>query len=375
MLAVYNNNHHRNNNNHNHKAVVVATTLSLSLSLSLAAFLQPFAILFLLLSATSSTSSSFFAIPVVSAFSSGKTTAAATTATNHQLSSSSRRTTTRRRMATTTTTTTTTTNESKKEPNLPIPEPIYSNVPGTWSYDTMSRRVDEEILQRTYDDNKDVWENNPEFESILKRFNELRYDLQNASITKICLPLKPKPSSLSEDSTESEDDDVDRRRLKEWMEWNDILQPYINKNDTWLTAPWMVTEFYLYRRLLIDVIKYWDEYEYEYNDALENENENGGGGEQQQRIKKNPGYLYDPFQNQKYAGLVSSVASAENVLGKINNNNNNNNNNMAADDDDEKEDNNNKDDGSSSSSNTASDDDDGIKLAASIALWGNKMGT
>jgi hypothetical protein len=260
----------------------------------------------------------------VSAFS-VKTTATTTTSTaTNQFSSlpSSRRTTTTR-MATTTATTDsseTTSNQSNpKEPNLPIPDPIYSDVPGTWAYDTMSRRVNEEILQRTYDDNKDVWENDPKFEPILKRFNELRNDLQNASKTKLKLPLKP-PA----DSTES--------RLKEWMEWNDILQPFIQKNDTWLTAPWMVTEFYVYRRLLIDVIKYWDEYE-----ISDNEDDDG------ERIL-NPGYLYDPFKDQKYAGLVSSVASAENVLGKINN----------VDEE-----------GNAS--------DDGIKLATSIALWGNKM--
>jgi len=63
-------------------------------------------------------------------------------------------------------------------------------------------------------------------------------------------------------------------------------------------------------------------------------------------------YLYDPFVPQKQAGLVSSVASAENVVGKIN---------------------------KLVSSSVVEDDDDtellsdGIRLATSIALWGNKM--
>ena len=234
-------------------------------------------------------------------------------------------------MATTSQTTTTT---NPKGPNLPIPDPIYSDIPGTWAYDTMSRRVNEEILQRTYEDNKEIWENNSEFAPILKRFQELRNDLQNASTTKLKLPLQSHLLKISSDnnSNVAYSNKGSSSRLTEWNEWNDILHPFIEKNDTWLTAPWMVTEFYVYRRLLIDVIKYWDEYEYD-------ETFDGDGD-----VIFNPGYLYDPFKDQKYTGLVSSVASAENVLGKVNNID--------------------KEGGAS---------DDGIKLAASIALWGNKM--
>lgn len=201
---------------------------------------------------------------------------------------------------------------SKPKPNLPIPDPIYSDTPGTWAYDTMSRRVDEEILQRTYEDNKDVWETE-EFKDILERFNTLRHELQNAGDTKIQLPLPPPDGSSPS-------------RQTEWEEWKQILDPFVLKGDTWLTAPWMVTEFYVYRRLLVDVIRYWDEHE-------------------RDGSKKNPGYLYDPFVAQKRAGLESSVASAEGVLGKINN-----------------------------LVTTKNDSiDQGTKLAASIALWGNKM--
>jgi hypothetical protein len=292
------------------------------------AFLQSFAIsLFLLLTSPSSSTSPSSFIPVVSAFSVKTITSATATTTT---------TTTTTTMATTDNSETTTTDP--KGPNLPIPDPIYSDIPGTWAYDTMSRRVNEEILQRTYDDNKDVWENNSEFEPILRRFNELRNDLQNASTTKLKLPLQSHLLSISSDNNSnvavcsSSKGSSSTTRLTEWNEWNDILQPFIQKNDTWLTAPWMVTEFYVYRRLLIDVIKYWDEYEYD-------ETFDGDGD-----VIFNPGYLYDPFQDQKYTGLVSSVASAENVLGKINNID--------------------KEGGAS---------DDGIKLATSIALWGNKM--
>jgi len=73
---------------------------------------------------------------------------------------------------------------SVRRPSLPIPPMWTSTTPGTWAYDTMSRRVDAEILQRTYDENRDVWDR-PEFESILKQFNQLRTELQHASSTPI----------------------------------------------------------------------------------------------------------------------------------------------------------------------------------------------
>lgn len=206
---------------------------------------------------------------------------------------------------------------SKPKPKLPIPDPICSNVPGTWAYDTMSRRVDEEILQRTYEDNKEIWETK-EFAGILQRFQDLRNELQSASTTKLALPPAP-PKGCS---------DI---RQTEWDEWKQILDPFVSKEDTWLEAPWMVTEFYVYRRLLVDVIGYWDEF-----DRFE---ESG--------TVKNPGYLYDPFAPQKRAGLESSVASAESVMAKINN--------------------------LVDSGGENGDIDQGTKLATSIALWGNKM--
>lgn len=183
------------------------------------------------------------------------------------------------------------------KPKRPIPEPICSDIPGTWAYDTMSRRVDEEILQRTFEDNKEMFETEA-FQPILKRFQELRNDLRSSSKLSMLADL---PADASED------------RKREWNEWKEILQPFLDKGETWLSAPWMVTEFFVYRRL-IEAIGYWDE--------------------------GTPGYKYDPFIQQKRAGLESSVGSAEPMLAKIPN-----------------------------LPKTA----EGIDIAASIALWGNKM--
>ncbi|KAL3786134.1 hypothetical protein HJC23_010708 [Cyclotella cryptica] len=165
-------------------------------------------------------------------------------------------------------------------PNLPIPEPLLSLTPGTWAYDTMSRRLNKEILQRTYEENQASFESS-EFAQALVRFNELRSELDNAADTKL--------SYLKFD--EVEDGRPSEVVERECREWKDILSPYIENNDTWLSAPWLVTEFYAYRRL-IEAIGYYD--------------------------KSNPAtYLYDPFAVAKRAGLKSSVKSAENMLEKI----------------------------------------------------------
>ena len=195
------------------------------------------------------------------------------------------------------------TTAASPKPNLPIPDPICSTEPGSWAYDTMSRRVDEEILQRTFEDIQEDLEQ-PAFSTIKERFEALREDLQNAA-TRSLTYLDDLP------------EDASPERQKEWREWKQILDPFLadkkGNPDTWLTAPWMVTEFYVYRRL-IQAIGYWDE--------------------------GTPGYMYDPFIKQKRTGLTSSVGSAEPMLARI---------------------------------PALPKDAEGIKLASSIALWGNKM--
>jgi hypothetical protein len=100
----------------------------------------------------------------------------------------------------------------------------------------------------------------------------------------------------------------------EWDEWKTILQPFLDNNDMWLTAPWVVTEFYVYRRLVEEAIGHWDE--------------------------TSPGYRSDPFEKQN-AVLESSVGSVEPMLSKI-----------------------------PTLPKSSSED---IEIAAFIALWGNKM--
>eukprot|EP00550_Attheya_septentrionalis_P013413 CAMPEP_0198306982 /NCGR_PEP_ID=MMETSP1449-20131203/58688_1 /TAXON_ID=420275 /ORGANISM="Attheya septentrionalis, Strain CCMP2084" /LENGTH=507 /DNA_ID=CAMNT_0044009543 /DNA_START=22 /DNA_END=1545 /DNA_ORIENTATION=+ len=180
-------------------------------------------------------------------------------------------------------TTPTTMPSSKPMPKRsePLPPMIVSTTPGTWAYDTMSRRVDGEIMQRTEEDNPE-WESRPEFAASFQKFKELRAELQAAGSTKIRHLNKPLSSETEEEAA---------HRQLEWQQWYDILDPYVKKGDTWLSAPWLVTEFYAYRRLL-EALGYWD--------------------------AGNPATFHrDPFLPAKRAGLESSVASAEPCMERL----------------------------------------------------------
>ena len=103
----------------------------------------------------------------------------------------------------------------------------------------MSRRLNEEIFQRTYEENEEVLLS-PPFERALARFRQLRAELTEAATTKL--------------RHVQFDKDTDGRPAQaveqEEREWRDIMGPYVDDGDTWLSAPWLVTEFYAYRRLM-----------------------------------------------------------------------------------------------------------------------------
>jgi Damage-control phosphatase ARMT1-like domain len=196
-------------------------------------------------------------------------------------------------------------------PNVPdLPPPILSLTPGTWAHDTMSRRVDKEILERTFNENKHIWEADPRWIPVIRRFNELRMELQSASATKLT-HLDPLPALSADESGESQQQQLEHEQ------WYDLLGPFVEAGDTWLSAPWMVTEFYVYRRLM-QVLDYWN--------------------------PESIGYLYDPFDSSKEAGLKSSVASADALLRRFPT--------LLA---------------------GAHPENEGLLVAISAALWGNKM--
>ncbi len=197
----------------------------------------------------------------------------------------------------------------------------------------MSRRIDSEILQRTFDENKEEFLNDERFQggangnenengaSAYANFEALRKDLQSAATTPL-RHLHPLPEHMEGDAV----------AVQEYNEWYNILEPFVNKGknndngndneadadadaDTWLSAPWMVAEFYLYRRLM-EALGYFD--------------------------PQSPTYQYDPFAKQKTAGLHSSVTTAEPILKQI-------------------------------ETLSTKPVEDGFGLAAAFALWGNKM--
>ena len=248
---------------------------------------------------------------------------------------------------------------------VPLPAPVCANSPGTWAYDTMARRLDREIFQRTYEDNKGVWEADPDFAPILARFHQFRQQFRTAAVVATTPLPYPSAQYVRNNKIQNSATEDYQARVKERNEWIDILQPYIGGNEdedddgpatnqqtnataTWLSAPWMITEFYAYRVLVIDVIRYWD--------------------------ANTPGYQYDPFLQSKLDGVRSSVTSAENVLTKINTvirqlqeqgiPNSDNANGDAKD---------NSNSNKNQNKNHTIIIRDGLQLALSIALWGNKM--
>jgi len=109
-----------------------------------------------------------------------------------------------------------TSQEQEIRPSLHLPRPITSEVPGTWAYHTMSRRV-VEIARRTLVENDFS-------EEIIRRVQALIAEIPDEAI-RLMNHTAP---------------DADA--------WDEYTQPYLDQN--WLTPPWFFTETYFYRRLI-----------------------------------------------------------------------------------------------------------------------------
>lgn len=160
----------------------------------------------------------------------------------------------------------------------------------------MSRRIDGEILARTVRDMEHDLAR-PEFAIIRRNIMEwLRPSLAKSTV----LPPLPLPH-----------DPYDTVLRHEYETWQAILQPHVTA--TWLTAPWLIAEFYVYRQLMVCL---------DYFNPI------------------SPGYHYDPFRTAKRDGLIASLDSAETCLSRL---------------------------------ISLPHDKDGLALAFSFALWGNQM--
>lgn len=114
----------------------------------------------------------------------------------------------------------------------PMPPVVTGSTPGTWAHDTMTRRIREDILQRVYEDNG-LTPGSPsgELAKACAGLDELCRELEAASTT----TLRPIADDGSADAAY----------------WNDvILKPHMAAKETYLSAPWFVSEFYVYRRVV-----------------------------------------------------------------------------------------------------------------------------
>lgn len=102
--------------------------------------------------------------------------------------------------------------------------------------------------------------------------------------------------------------------------WGTLMAPFVDRKDTWLSAPWLVAEFYLYRRIL-DALGYFDP-----NAKL---------------------YLHDPFATQKTKGLAACTSAVSALAPRAN---------VFAHD-----------------ANLGNATDDQLRLFIMLSLWGNRM--
>ena len=178
---------------------------------------------------------------------------------------------------------------------LPLPQGMKSNVPGTWAYDTMSRRVVSEIIPRIIDD------------------NSIELTRPTSSLRSECLlQINDLIASLNAGKTgylrgiSDSGPDV--------KEWDNILKLIPDNERNWLDAPWVISEFYLYRRL---------------NEAF--------------RFFETG---YDMFIKQKFDGLIAALPSVDSIAERLPNLINEGNNN---------------------------DISIALEIAVQTSLWGNKM--
>ena len=173
-----------------------------------------------------------------------------------------------------------------------LPPPMTSTEPGTWAFDTMSRRVSKEIIPRIINDNEAelTRPTSPHRSECLLVLNDLISSLDSGS-TGFLRGLADQGPDV---------------KL-----WDQILRDIPEEKRNWLDAPWVVTEFYLYRRIA-EAFKFF---------------ETG----------------YDMFAKQKAQGLVESMPNIEDIAGRL-------------------------------PGLLASDDKAAIvELAVLTSLWGNKM--
>ncbi len=116
---------------------------------------------------------------------------------------------------------------------LPLPDVMRSNKPGTWAFDTMSRRVNDDILERIIDDNaEELTYPTSEYRSeCLLSLNDLRNSLKCGK-SGYLRPI------------------IGDKNAPDLVEWQRILSTVPDNERNWLDCPWLISEFYFYRRVV-----------------------------------------------------------------------------------------------------------------------------
>jgi uncharacterized protein with ATP-grasp and redox domains len=146
---------------------------------------------------------------------------------------------------------------NRNRPDLPLPPPITSEVPGTWAYSTMNERV-VEIARRTLSENLFPEEISARVEAFMAEIPYGAIRLMNST------------------APDAED-------------WHIYTRPYLNQN--WLTPPWFFTETYFYRRL-IEATGYYE---------------------------PGSGFGVDPFLYQKEQGLLTTDRTIQAIAQRLHN--------------------------------------------------------
>jgi uncharacterized protein with ATP-grasp and redox domains len=122
---------------------------------------------------------------------------------------------------------------SKRFAKLNLPEVMRSNQIGTWAFDTMSRRINNEILERIIDDNADelTYPTSPYRSECLLSLNDLRSSLQCGK-SGYLRPI------------------IGDNNVPDLKEWQNILFTVPENERNWLDCPWIISEFYFYRRII-----------------------------------------------------------------------------------------------------------------------------
>eukprot|EP01035_Chromulina_nebulosa_P028171 gene28171-37148_t len=119
-----------------------------------------------------------------------------------------------------------------------LPPAITSDVPGTWAYDTMKRRILEDILPRIIEDNKDELTRPSSFHR-----------------SECLLQIRDLESSLACGTGGYLRGISDKG--PDLQQWDEILAAINSDSRNWLNAPWIVTEFYFYRRI-VEAFKFFE---------------------------------------------------------------------------------------------------------------------